>query len=680
MLMFRALTLLACGLALATPAPARGLPGSCPAGEAGDAPPRIFAPLDRVAALRAAAETDATVAAWTERIVQEAQALDVSALPALERAWWEADREKPWADTYPQIFHHTWVVPARWATAARQCAWAGTLRPETDLAAKARQVLLPLADFSFEFEHYDVGMNYTIWAVTALEAYELLYESLTPAERQKLDAFCQRFVAAVRKNDEYWIEHEPGGELNNHYAWHKLAFVAGGLFTRQLDLVEQALDGPKGILFLIQHGFTDEGLWVEGSIPYQLAATAPLVQAAELLENAGYPRTLFEHESGDGHTLRGAYDALLPLLFPDRTLPTIGDCYGRRPPLGKGADWEILCRRFRDPQYGWLLQSLPERSPDALLSGRPDLPVAAPPAQVSRLWPEHGYVALRSVEGADYWTGRGWTLFATYSHNRVHENLDRLSVILFGDGHLWLPDCEAVPAAEHSFSARAQRELNRQTLCHNTLLVDGHSQHFPGRPLELVEYRTRPAAKRVSIGDLTGQLYPDVRQLRTCVVRAEYVLDFFQVRAAAPRTLDWLLHINGQSVARAQTQAPQPASLPDEVPWNYLQSPERWTRSDTFWETFQEGAGTFRVDLLCSAPQEILACGFPRDEQDRSQVIPMRILRSQQAEGWYAAVYRSGTHVEEPLQVDVAAGALRHWQITIQLAGRRYLHRIPQFE
>ena len=210
-------------------------------------------------------------------------------------------------------------------------------------------MLLSLADFTFEFEHYDVGLNYTVWAVEAMEAYELLYDSLTPPERQKLDAFCQRFLAAVQKNDAYWVEHEPGGPLNNHYAWHKLAFVAVGLFTQQPAVVDQALDGPKGILMLMQHGFTDEGLWIEGSIPYQLAATTPLVRAAELLENADYPRKIYARESGDGHTFAARTTRCCRSCFPiGRCRPsvTVTDI-GRRwasVPIGKSFVGDLAIR------------------------------------------------------------------------------------------------------------------------------------------------------------------------------------------------------------------------------------------------------------------------------------------------------------------------------------------------
>ena len=83
------------------------------------------------------------------------------------------------------------------------------------------------------------------------------------------------------------------------------------------------------------------------------------------------------------------------------------------------------------------------RTPQALFAGVIDLPPAPPPVQSSRLWPEMGYVALRSNEGTNYWSGQGWSLFATFSGQPVHEHADKLSLILFADGHLWLPDSEA---------------------------------------------------------------------------------------------------------------------------------------------------------------------------------------------------------------------------------------------
>jgi hypothetical protein len=48
--------------------------------------------------------------------------------------------------------------------AALRCA---VTKSKQDLAA-AKRILLHLSDYSFKFEHYDVGMNYTAWGELAL--------------------------------------------------------------------------------------------------------------------------------------------------------------------------------------------------------------------------------------------------------------------------------------------------------------------------------------------------------------------------------------------------------------------------------------------------------------------------------------------------------------------------------
>ncbi|HID76318.1 MAG TPA: hypothetical protein EYP56_10020 [Planctomycetaceae bacterium] len=644
--------------------------------------PWLFLTAADVQRVHQAVRTNAQFARWAEELVARAESADEAELPSLDRAWWDAERGKPWRDTYPAVFQHTWLDPYAWADLARTCAYANMLRPSPGLVEKAKRLLLELADFTFEFEHYDVGLNYTVWGVVALEAYDILHESFDKAERRRLDAFFERFYRAVKKNDDYWVEHEPGGTLNNHYAWHKLCFVATGLFFARPERIDEAFEGPRGINFLMRYGFSDNGLWREGAIPYQFAATSPLLLAAELLENAGHRRSLYRGgETFDGRNLRLAYDALLGLLFPDRRLPTIGDCYGRRPHLGEHADFETLCRRFKDPRYAWLLRDAPRRCDDLLFRGSADLPQGTPPEQRCRLWPEAGYVALRAVEGTDYWSGRGWTLFATYSANRVHSNADKLSIQLFADGHLWLPDLEARSSEVHAFSSRVQARLNRHTICHNTLLVDRRNQRHPRRRLDLVEYHVLPGLKRVTIGDLSGQLYPHVRQLRTCIVREGYVLDVFQANRirshGTPSRLAWLLHIDG-TPGNSSMPPGRGFDLPAADPWSYLIRPTKADLPGRYWEVLCHGRQHFRLDVATSDPGELIRCGFPLDDSDSPDVVPMRMFCLDTSEGWFAAVYQCGPEPPPAARIRLSAGELGNWLVTVEIDGQRFAHRVPQ--
>ncbi len=601
----------------------------------------------------------------------------VSGLPLLEREWWQTAKSKPWSQTYPEIFHHTWIVPMKWADLARACAQANLLAPSTLLVEKAKRILLSLSDYSFEFDHYDVGMNYTVWTLAALEAYDILYDQFTAAERARMDAFFERYLAALSKSDNYWIEHEPGGKLNNHYAWHKLGLGMIGLFYSRPELVKRALRGPKGIEYMLAHGFKDDGLWLEGSIPYQFAETAPLVILAQMLDNARYPESLFRYRAPTGHSLKQAYDALLPLLFPDRTLPPIGDAYARRPHIGEHLDWEFLFRQFREPAYAWLLADRRARTPQALFSGVPDLPAAPPPAQPGKLWPEMGYVALRPDETTNYWSGHGWSLFATYSGQTVHDHADKLSLMLFADDHLWLPDCEARTSAEHAFSSVIQTRLNRETLCHNTLLVDGLSQRRPGQRLDLVTFSNTPSLKCVTIGDLQGRLYDGVRQLRTLWVCKDYVLDFFQAASDSPHEFAWMTHVDGEP-AGAGFRPTNTVTFPAGAPWSYLRDPAGARTTGQVWECFSDGRHTLRLDLLADGPAQIVRCGFPRDDSPSPQTIPMRLLERQGTRAWFLAVYRIVAKADEPAELTVTPVGAEKAEITLRMRGEVVHHTVRQ--
>lgn len=610
-------------------------------------------------------------------LIARATTNQIENLPPLETNWWQTASLKSWRDTYPEIFHHTWVQPLKWASLARDCARASLISPSPELAAKGRRVLLALSDYTFAFEHYDVGMNYTIWMTAALDAYDILHGQFDTAERARLDAFCEHYLAALRKNDDYWIEHEPGGKLNNHYAWHKLGLAMMGVFYDRSELVDRALRGPKGVEYMLANGFKDDGLWLEGSIPYQFAETTPLLLLAQMLENARWPESLFNYRTANGRTLKQSYDALIPLLFPDRTLPTIGDCYARRPHIGENPDWEILFRQYREPAYAWLITDSGKRTAQALFSGVPDLARGVAPAQTSKLWPEMGYVALRSSEGKNYWSGKGWSVFATFSGQPVHENADKLSIILFADGHLWLPDCEAKTSAEHAFSSLTQGQLNRSTVCHNTLIVDDRSQRSPGARLDLIEFTNAPGLKRVTMADLHNRLYEGVRQARTVIVTPDYVLDFFQVASDAPHDFAWLTHVDGRRVA-GSVEATTPFKLPNDAPWSYLRDPRGAGRTNNFWETFTDGKHRLQLDVLTDGPADIVHCGFPPDDSASPETIPMRIVQRNGRNAWFLAIYRVGKQPAKSLSPTVENRPDGKFEISAKVGRKIVRHEVAK--
>jgi hypothetical protein len=343
----------------------------------------------------------------------------------------------------------------------------------------------------------------------------------------------------------------------------------------------------------------------------------------------------------------------------------------------------MLFRHFGEPAYAWLIADRPTRTPQALFTGAIDLPPARPPAQGSKLWPEMGYLALRSNEGTNYWSGRGWSLFATFSGQGVHEHADKLSLILFADGHLWLPDPEAKPSAEHAFSSATQAELNRQTLCHNTLLVDRQSQRFTGQRLDLLEFTNAPGLQRATIGDLQGRLYEGVRQTRTLIVGDDYTLDFFQAASATPHEFVWLTHVDGEP-AGGNVLATNPVALPAGPPWSYLRDARSAGaaagRPQSVWECFSDGTHLLRLDVLSDGPAEAVHCGFPRADGPTASTLPMRLLKRQGTNAWFLAAYRIVPKASEAAELAVAPAGAGNVEVTVRASGKVYRHMVRRLQ
>ena len=637
--------------------------------------------VHRARAGRLALDFHATEA---EKLLERARAVDVAALPSLDDSWWAENQDLPWSQTYPEINHYTGQVPREWTAALQNTMRAALLYPEEGLDAQARDILLGLSEYSFAYEHFDVGLNYTTWGRQVLEAYEVLQPGFTEAERAQIDAFFKRMLEAIQQNHEYWIEHEPGGALNNHYAWHCLAMIMYGLFYDEPELVEAGLHSPKGPLDSLQYGFRDNGLWLEASINYHFTATVPLVIMAELLENADYPFSLWDYETDDGHSLRQAYDAVYEAIFPDGTLPNIGDCYARRRHPGSSPDYEVLYRRFQDPVYAWLIHHSGGRHSQALFGGIPELPTGTAPRFESRNWPEQGYTMLRTATPETYFHGLGWTLFTTWSGAPVHDNRDKLSFMLFADNHHWLVDAEARAGVYHAFSSAIQRELNRHTVSHNTVMVDWQSQRHPGERLELLEYQILPNIQRVTTADRDSRLYPGVQQMRTFIVHDDYVLDVFQVAAEEARTLTWLLHVDGEH----QDGATLDWAVQD--PWK--SGPQRWLMEPEdaplaadagYHEVFAHDGDMLTLDLRTTAGEgRLIRCAFPRTDEPDGPVYATRMLDLEDRKhAIFLALYRRGNH--EPVQeLSIAPDKLDRLMVTIDLGDGNdpKQHLVPELD
>lgn len=605
------------------------------------APPFLFWAKDEVAVARRNADMPA-MRPVVDRLKAKAEEAMRRELEPFPIDWGQQAKGKTWADTYPEIYLHTCLEPLRVATSLDALVRNALVTDDEKQWRRVREILLHLASFSFEPEHYDVGMNYSVWGIHAIRAYDAVFPRLRADERRRVDDFFTRMARAVLKNDVYWIDNNIGGGINNHLAWHKMMLGVLGLFYGEKPLVDYALHGRRSLVELLEVGLTDDGLWCEGSLVYHFAAIVPMVLFADAQRRSGDCSGLFEMTLANGRTLKQPLDAMLGVIFPDRVIPPVGDAYGYRADLAANPIYEYAWAAWRDPRHAWLLAQPHDRPAEALFV--PPLPVnPAPPSIASRLYPEHGYAFLRSHRDDAYWGPDARCAFLTYDRSGVHSNADKLSLMLFGCGKLLLPDVEGKATVPHAFSSRIQNELNRGGLSQNTVMIDGRDQRGSGELLDLVEYRDLPAEKRVTAVDRRGLLYDGVRQQRTIAMADGYVLDVFQVACDTPRQIDWITHVLGEKAKR--TAGPEMRTIEPparEGAWAWLRE-FRATSLDGVWHAAWESDGVrLRLDMLGEPGTQVIECGYPATDEPASACVPMLMVRRKAARTVFAVVYTAG--------------------------------------
>jgi len=643
--------------------------------------PGLFLNRQEMERARRRAAEDPRAGAIRDRLVAQAEAGLQEAVETPDDAWWATARDKPWSQTYPEVFEHTVQRPQRIARAAWDLATAWWLTGREQYARQAGRRLALLADYSFAPEHYDVGMNYAVWGCRMLAAYELLLESLPADLRDRLDACFARMAWAIARNDRFWLAHDVGGGINNHLAWHKLMLGLLGLFYDRPDMVDYCVHGPRGLAGLLAVGLTDDGLWCESSLVYQVTATAPMLLFADCRRRWDGDVSLLEGTFADGRTLKQSFDAMFDTLGPGLMVPPVGDAYAARWRLADMPAMELAWAAWGDPRYAWLLKHCAEPGLRSLTAPAPP-PDAPAPAVRSRLFPEHGYVFLRSHADAEYWHNpAALCAFLTFDRAGVHSNADKLGLMLFAGDRLLLPDREARASVPHAFSSRVQAELNRSTLCHNTVMIDSRDQRSSPLMLDLIEYRDLPPEKRVTAADLEGRLYEGVRQMRTLALTDAYLLDVFQVDGGdVPRQTDWLAHVMDEPAdSDGEPAGMQPVDLPREGPWRWLSGARAAPVTGPVELGWKAGSAGLRLCMLDPGQATLILCGFPTSDDPQGPTVPMLIVRRVASRSLFAALWLPGAAAGPAAlrQVGDLEGRL---QFEVQCGGSMRRHLVPRLQ
>lgn len=335
------------------------------------------------------------------------------------------------------------------------------------------------------------------WLAAIAQGYDLVAASpvFTQQEHEAVKQMLREDVKVSLRYDE---------RLSNRQCHHNLAVAAVGLCLQDETLVRRAVGSLRHQL---RYGVLGDGFWWECSPGYHYYAMNTLMELVRMLKRVGL-------DLSDEPKFRLGYDGLLGFLFPDGTLPGVNDAsYQSRPPW---ASYDYLYSLRQDPAYVPLLEGINRSSSLEYLIDGKDLGQSAPLPDQSHLMFKSGMAMLKAGTGDS-------AIAAAFDWGQSvagHGHADKLNIALYMNGQLMAPD-----NGSRSYFSPVWRFWDRQTLSHNTVVVNERSQlHRKGR-LELFD-----AQPGFSVCQATAnQVYPGLRQRRTLFVTDEYVVDIFRV-------------------------------------------------------------------------------------------------------------------------------------------------------
>ena len=517
------------------------------------------------------------------------------------------------------VYDQTWRAyqHAKIAGAVEDLALRYAVGGEVRYAEAAAAILCEYADRydAYPIEQFSKVGSQTLedgfFALHVASAYDLILDSGTlGGERRRhveedLLLPTARLIASVDADI-----HEP--LPSNWQALCTAAIGVLGFALRDEEIVDLAINGPLGFNALMERSVRSDGLFWEGSIGYAIGTIGDVLCLTEAAWHSGID--LYRHPR-----VRGLFAAPVRLGFPDGTYPAVGDDhFGRSLTEVFGTLAEVYYARTRDEDMRPLLVPGRVSEGDERARGLRRgyvaplwltpvwQPQTRPPVRESVNFPASGYAILRArAPGRDV---EEVQLLLQYGpHGGGHGHLDKLNVVLYANGRVQAPDLGIC-----NYSLPESHNWFRQTVSHNTVVVDQVSQHRIGGELERFE-----AGPRVQVADASAHDYQHgVRMRRTAIlVDGAFVIDVFGVGGAGPnrqrgRQIDWVYRNFGELRVSAELVQDDKA-LGKDNGYQHIRDVRRGSADGTWTATFESEGQGVRLTMLGGAETEVIAATAP---------------------------------------------------------------------
>lgn len=415
------------------------------------------------------------------------------------------------------------------------------------------------------------ALNDANWLVYTGMAYDLIYNSLTAAERKTIeDGAFRPEVDFITKDLNSWFN-----LVHNHGVWACAGVGIVGIASGNKDYVDMALygtgkDGKSGFIAQLNGLFSPDGYYTEG--PYYVRyAILPYFIFANALQHARPELKIFEHRD---RILQKALLAGLQQTNTDGTFFPFNDAIKEKD-FTSGEMVTAIDIAWAEYGADPGLLSVAKKQNEVMLNkgGAAIASSLAANKNIPAIYPyksveyadgvngdEGGISLLRAGKGDDLTT----LIFKYTAHGLSHGHFDKLNISLYDKGNEILSDYGSVRfvGVEQKYGGRYLPENDKyaaQTSAHNTIVVD-ETSHFNGKEKEAEQFHanklfgdiSKPAVQ-VVMAD-AGKAYKDVELKRSVYLvqlpgGKKILVDLFNTGSASSHQYDLPFQYKGQLIA-----------------------------------------------------------------------------------------------------------------------------------
>jgi len=413
-------------------------------------------------------------------------------------------------------------------------------------------------------------LNETVWMVHVAQAYDCVYDWLTPADRETIEGKLLRPMIKF-----FTVEHAATVDrIHNHGTWMVAAVGMLGYALNDKNLVDMALygtkkDGKAGFLRQMELLFSPDGYYTEGAY-YVRYAIQPFIIFAQAIEHNQPELRIFEFRN---QILRKAVAAELQLVDGNGRFIPINDALKEMSVLSPETvlALDVAYLRYGDGG-GWLAiaQKQGKVSMDAAglavaralqnQSKQPVFMFKSVEYTDGPLGDEGGIGILRSGAPGD----QSMLVMKYGAQGFGHGHFDKLEFLYYDRGREIVQDYGAVRFIniEPKFGGRYLPETetwSKQTIAHNTVTVDGQSHYGGVYRVAQKSHADRHffSALDPNLQVMSGKaqgVYPGVSMQRTMAMIRDsafagpIVLDLFRLDSKQKHQYDLPLYYMGQFI------------------------------------------------------------------------------------------------------------------------------------